>query len=124
VRWPCVGGGSANDLSITTAQPRILQNQDGLVVNFQIIGTQVGTQQETPSLTVNFGNLVSGQTGDADFLLTSTLQGQFEDFSANYSHSDSLGGIETSLISSVQTHQLIHAGDFNYSGSTVVSHGH
>ncbi len=113
-----VGGGTANNLSITTAQPQILRNEQGLVDNFQIIGTQVGAQQETPSLTVDFGNLAPGQTGDADFLLLSSLQGQFEDFSASFSHSDALGGIETSLISSVQTHELIHAGDFNYPGST------
>ena len=42
----------------------------------------------------------------------------FENFTATFSHSDALGGTETSLISSVQTHTLIHAGDFNYPDST------
>ncbi|HTU90202.1 MAG TPA: hypothetical protein VMF69_09025 [Gemmataceae bacterium] len=37
-----VGGGAANDLSITTAQPTIVQNEKGLADTFQIIGTQVG----------------------------------------------------------------------------------
>ena len=113
-----VGGGAANNLSITTAQPQIIQNQKGLADNFQIIGTQVGTQQVTPSLTVDLGNVAPGQTADADFLLLSSLQGAFENFSATFTHTDALGGSKTSLISSVKTHALVHAGNFNYPGST------
>ena len=113
-----VGGGTANDLSITTAQPQIIQNEKGLADTFQIIGTQVGTQQVTPSLTVDLGNVEPGQTADADFLLESSLDGELEDFSATFTHTDALGGLETSLISSVQTHSLVHAGDFNYADST------
>ena len=113
-----VGAGTANNLSITTAQPTIVDNEKGLLVNIQIIGTQVGTQQETPSLNVDLGNIAPGQTADADFLLLSSLQGSFTDFTASFSHSDALGGTETSLISSVATHTLIHAGDFNFTGST------
>ena len=113
-----VGGGTANNLSITTAQPQIVQNEKGLLDTFQIIGTQVGNQSETPSLTVNFGDIAPGQTADASFLLLSSLQGVFDNFTATFSHSDALGGTATSLISSVQTHTLIHAGDFNYPDST------
>ncbi len=113
-----VGAGAANNLSITTAQPTIVQNEKGLLDTIQIVGTQVGTQQETPSLQVDLGNIQPGQTADADFLLTSTLQGAFTDFTASFSHSNALGGLETSLISSVNTHTLIHAGNFNFSGST------
>ena len=113
-----VGGGTANNLSITTAQPQIVENEKGLLDTFQIIGTQVGNQSETPSLTVNLGDIAPGQTADASFLLLSSLQGVFDNFTATFSHSDALGGTETSLISSVQTHTLIHAGDINYPNST------
>ena len=114
-----VGGGTANNLSITTAEPQIIENEKGLAENIQIIGTQVGTQQlPSPSLTVDLGNVEPGQTADADFLLESSLDGELEDFSATFTHTDALGGLETSLISSVQTHSLVHAGDFNYPDST------
>jgi len=113
-----VGGGTANNLSITTAQPQIVENEKGLLDTFQIIGTQVGTQQESPSLTVDLGDVAPGQTADADFLLTSSLQGILTNFSATFTHSDALGGLDTSLISSVVTHDLVHAGDFNYADST------
>ncbi len=113
-----VGMGTANNLSISTGQPQIVENQKGLLDTFQIIGTQVGAQQETPSLNVNFGDIAPGQTGDADFELLSSLQGIFTSFTASYSHSDALGGLDTSLISSITTHTLIHAGDFLYSNDT------
>jgi len=113
-----VGAGTADDLSITTAQPQIIQNQKGLAVNFQIIGTQVGNQSVSPSLTVGLGNVDPGQTADASFLLESSLQGVFEDFSATFTHSSALGGTETSLITSVKTHTLIHAGNFSFANST------
>ena len=112
-----VGGGSANNLSITTAQPQIVENQKGLADTFQIVGTQVGNQSVSPSLSVGFGDLAPGQTADASFVLVA-LQGAFDDFTATFSHSDALGGIDTSLIASVKTHTLIHAGDFNYPEST------
>jgi autotransporter-associated beta strand protein len=108
------GMGAANNLSITTAQPQIVQNEKGLQDTFQIVGTQVDGQEETPSLEVDFGNVEPGQTADAEFLLTSTLQGIFTDFTASFTHSDALGGLDTSLISSVTTHTLIHAGVFQY----------
>jgi RHS repeat-associated protein len=113
-----VGGETANNLSITTAQPQIVQNEKGLLDTFQIIGTQVGNQQETPSLTVDLGDIAPGQTADASFLIESQLAGEFVNFSATFSHSDALGGTETSLIQSVTTHSLVYAGDFNYPDST------
>ncbi len=112
-----VGGGTANNLSITTAQPQILQNAKGLLDTFQIIGTQVGNQQVSPSLTVDLGDIAPGQTADASFLIESLLAGSFDNFTATFSHSDALGGTETSLIASVTTHTLIYAGDFNYPDS-------
>ena len=113
-----VGAGAANNLSITTAQPQIVENQKGLADTFQIIGAQVGTQPVSPSLTADLGNIEPGQTADADFLLLSALEGEFAGFTASFTHSDALGGTETSLITSVQTHALVHAGDFNYPQST------
>ncbi len=113
-----VGGGTANNLSITTAQPQIVENAKGLLDLFQIIGTQVGNQSVSPSLTVDLGDIAPGQTADASFLLTSSLEGIFENFTATFSHDNSLGGAATSLITSVVTHSLVHAGNFNYPDST------
>ena len=37
------GYGSALDFTVTSAQPQISENTKGLLINFQLIGTQVGT---------------------------------------------------------------------------------
>ena len=34
-----VGAGAAEDLSIASAQPKIVDNEKGLLINFQIVGT-------------------------------------------------------------------------------------
>ena len=108
-------GGPVHDPS---QHSKVVENAKGLLDSIQVVGTQVGAQQESPSLTVGLGDIAPGQTADADFLITSTLQGLFINFSATYTHSDALGGLDTSLIQSVQTHTLIHAGDFNFPGNT------
>ena len=102
------GQGAARNLTITSSQPKIIDNQKGLDVAFQIIGTQVNTTPVTPSLTVNLGDIVPGGTEVADFLLTASLSGQFIADSASFKHVDDLGNEQTSLIDSVDTHSLEH----------------
>ena len=48
-----------------------------------------------------------GASGIARWIKTSTLSGRFEEFTAEFSHSDELGGELTSLIDQVNTHVLI-----------------
>ena len=102
------GQGTARNLTITSSQPKIIDNQKGLDVAFQILGTQVNTSSVTPSLTVNLGDITPGGTGVADFLLTASLSGQFISDSATFKHTDRLGNAQTSLIDSVDTHSLEH----------------
>ncbi|MGD1277517.1 MAG: PA14 domain-containing protein [Tepidisphaeraceae bacterium] len=105
-----VGAGAAGDLTITSDQPKIIDNTKGLLINFQVIGTQVGTQTESqPSLTADLGTLAPGQTNSAEFNLICSLQGHFENYSASFTHTGALGGLQTSLIDSVTLHELIHA---------------
>jgi len=102
------GGGDANNFRITSAEPRIVETDKGLLVDFDIIGTEVNGQQMTPSLTANFGNIAPGDTAVARWLMTSTLQGHFIDYKASFRHADGLGGEATSLIDEVSIHELIH----------------
>ena len=45
------GAGAARNFRITSAQPKIVENEKGLLIDFKIIGTQVGTQALAPTLT-------------------------------------------------------------------------
>jgi hypothetical protein len=102
------GKGDAKNLSITSAQPKIVENEKGLLIDFQIIGSQVNGTDVSPSLKVDFGTIKAGQTAVADWLLKSSLQGKFIDYKATFEHTNSLGKAELSLIKEVNIHELIH----------------
>ncbi len=102
------GYGTAHNLQIASAQPKIIENEKGLVIDFKIIGAQVGTQAVTPSLTVNLGDLGPGQIKIGRWLLTSSLQGLFTDYKATFAQVSDLGDQRLSLFDSVEIHELNH----------------
>ncbi|NCR09221.1 MAG: hypothetical protein GPI95_13180 [Microcystis aeruginosa LG13-11] len=102
------GKGTAKNLHISSAQPKIIDNEKGLLIDFNIIGTQIGNQSITPSLSVNFGNIEAGKTAVADWLFKSDLQGKFTDYKATFEHINDLGKPELSLIKEVKIHELSH----------------
>jgi hypothetical protein len=104
-----VGAGDAHNLTIESAQPRIVDNEKGLLVNFQIIASQVNGENMTPSLTADFGDVAAGGTELARWYMTSSLQGLFIDYDATFEH-QGLGGQQLSLITGVDIHELIHSG--------------
>ncbi|NEQ72661.1 MAG: hypothetical protein F6K23_06010, partial [Okeania sp. SIO2C9] len=101
------GFGAAQDLSITSSQPQIIENEKGLLIDFEIIGSQVNGNPASPSLTVDFGNIEPGETAVADWLLKSSLQGKFIEYEATFEHVNGLGNPELSLIKEVNIHELI-----------------
>ena len=102
------GMGTAHNFDITSSQPKIVDNEKGLLINFDLIGTQLNTDPISPSLEINFGDIGPGQTGDAQFILTTSLSGQFISSDATFKHTDDLGNPKTSLIDTVDTHSLEH----------------
>jgi len=103
-----VGNGLAKNFSITSAQPKIIENLKGLLIDFEIIATEVAGQPLSASLKASFGDLGPGDVKIGRWLLKSSLLGFFLDYSATFEHEDRLGGRETSLIDSVDIHELIH----------------
>jgi subtilase family serine protease len=102
------GYGMARDFQITSAQPTIVDNQKGLLISFQIIGTEIAGQPATPSLTANFGDLAPGGIKIGEWFFTSTLQGLFTDYKATFQHVDPLGNPRLSLIQGVEIHEMTH----------------
>ncbi len=103
-----VGKGLAKNFSITSAQPKIIENEKGLLIDFEIIATEVAGQNLSPSLKVSFGDVGPDQIKIGRWLLKASLLGFFLDYKASFEHEDRLGGKETSLIESVDIHELIH----------------
>ncbi|HEY9175432.1 MAG TPA: putative Ig domain-containing protein, partial [Verrucomicrobiae bacterium] len=101
------GAGAAKNFRITSAQPEIVDNEKGLLIDFKIIATEVAGQNMTPTLTANFGTIPPGGISVARWLMTSTLQGLFINYSATFEHLDGQGNPRLSLIDEVRIHEMI-----------------
>jgi len=110
------GYGSAVKLRINSAQPKIIENNQGLLIDFKILGSAVNDNPVDPSLLVNFGDLGSKKAATAYWRLISTLAGRFIEFKAEYSHASDLGGELTSLLRETNTHYLTHMIKVNLPG--------
>jgi len=105
-----IGTGTARNLKIETAQPKITANTNGLAVIFDIRGCEVNGEARTASLLANLGTVAAGGAAAVRWEMICSLSGTFTEFMAEVSHSDELGGQLTSLIqpANLHTHLLIH----------------
>jgi len=101
------GTGVARSLKIDSAQLKIVENEQGLLIGFVVEGCEVNGNAATRSLMADFGDIEPNASGVARWIMTCTLSGQFVEFNAEYSHSDELGGELTSLLEAVNTHFLV-----------------
>src|SRR5205085_160360 len=81
-----VGAGSAKNFRIASAKPQVFENQKGLLIDFQMIGTKVGNTAVTPSLSAVLGDIAPGHIGEVQWILNSSLMGRFKDYSASFQH--------------------------------------
>ena len=102
-----VGYGEANNLTITSAQPEIIENEKGLLIDFEIIGASVNGEAFDPSLTVDFGDVGAGDREVATWFMQSSLEGKFIDYEVSFTHENSLGIEELSLLTETRIHELV-----------------
>ncbi len=102
------GVGPARNVRIGSAQPRIVENDLGLLIDFRILGSYVDDAPAEPSLLIDFGEVPANGAAMGRWNMITTLSGQFTEFTAEFTHSDELGGQLTSLLDSVTTHTLVH----------------
>lgn len=107
------GYGTAFNLQITSAQPEIIENEKGLLVNFKIIGNTIGNQSFVPSMVVNFGDLASNTTVVARWWMLSSLQGKFMNYSATFENVNPLGDPKLSILDELVIHELIKSVNLN-----------
>lgn len=101
------GHGTVNDFKIDSAQPKIVDNELGLAVDFLIEGSEVNGEVRQDTLLINFGEIEPSSSTIGRWLMTSTLSGRFVEFDADYSHANELGGELTSVLEMVDTHFLV-----------------
>ena len=101
------GFGLAKDMKISSAQPKIVDNEQGLLIGFAIESCEVNGKVANNSLLADFGDIGPNTAALARWVMSCSLSGQFVEFTADYSHSDELGGELTSLLDAVNTHFLV-----------------
>ncbi|MCJ7820344.1 MAG: carboxypeptidase-like regulatory domain-containing protein, partial [Bacteroidales bacterium] len=97
-----VGYGTARNLQLDSAQPVIYDNKAGLLVSFELIGSGIEGGAESDSMLINFGDIAPGESKTAYWIMTASLDGEFTEFKGSFSHSNALGGAETSLIKDIK----------------------
>lgn len=101
------GLADAKNLKIESAQPKIIENEQGLLIGFEIIGSSVDDQPVAPTLLTDFGTIPGSSSKAGRWQMTSTLSGEFVEFSATFAHDDELGGALTSVIDATNAHLLV-----------------
>ena len=101
------GYGVAMNLHITSGQPEIIENEKGLLVNFKIIGANIGSESVSPTLTIDFGDIPANTTKVARWWMISSLQGEFKNYSATFEYMNPLGDPKLSVLDDLQIHELI-----------------
>jgi beta propeller repeat protein len=102
------GFGPANSLKIASAQPIIRENNQGLLVDFQLLGASVKDSPVSPTLTVDMGTVSAKSGSTAYWKMISSLSGRIEEFDVTFSHASELGGELTSLLRETNPHYLVH----------------
>lgn len=113
------GKGAAKNLTITSAQPEIVENEKGLLIDFSIISSQINGNAATPSLTIDLGMIMPGAVTTGQWNMVSSLQGKFKEFSATFTHEDDGGDLRTSLIKSVNIHELIRQVEIGFDSDII-----
>lgn len=100
---------TAKKVKIQSGQPEIIDNDQGLLIDFKIIGSSSNGAAAQHTLLTDFGDISPRKAGVADWVMTTSLSGKFVRFSAEVSHAPDLGGALTSLIpeDAISTHRLL-----------------
>ncbi|MBB2488054.1 hypothetical protein H5407_22690 [Mitsuaria sp. WAJ17] len=101
------GVATAKNLVIDSAQPKIIENKQDLLIGFKLTGSYVGDVPAPNTLLAKLGDVPGNSAKTARWIMESTLSGRFTEFTAKFSHADELGGAMTSLLQGTQAHTLV-----------------
>ena len=101
------GSGTAKKLAIDSAQPKIIENEQGLLIGFKIIGSYLNDEVVKNSLLIDFGDISPAESKAGRWVMQTTLSGTFTEIEASFTHADELGGQLTSLIKDINSHLLL-----------------
>lgn len=106
------GYGDATNVRMTTKQPEIIDNEKGLLIDFEILSSQVNGKDANlafgQTIANDFGTITAQSQAYAQWWLQSSLLGHFTEYSVKANHVTSYGNEDLSLLDQVNIHELIH----------------
>lgn len=119
-----VGYGDATDVKMFTEQPKIVDNEKGLLIDFELISSQLNGGEKTLALGGNvatdFGTIPAMSTSYAQWWIKSSLLGHFTDYNVEATHVTSYGNPDLSLLNDVTIHELIRSLEVEAAGKKLV----
>ncbi|MGD9732942.1 MAG: DUF1566 domain-containing protein [Desulfamplus sp.] len=126
------GAGAAHNLVISSAQPKILDNPNGIPVGFILSGSSPvagDSGYQEGSITINFGDIAPGKSVEGYWVLVSSKDGYFVEFSSTMNHQNYLGIELDPLIEKVNTNLVpalggrITAGNYGSMSAELLQSG-
>lgn len=106
------GNGDATNVRMVTKQPKIIENEKGLYIDFEFVSSQLNGQAKTlamgETIPTDFGTIPAHSQAYAQWWLQSSLLGHFVDYDIQATHVTSYGNENLSLLDQVTIHELIH----------------
>ncbi|MDO5614998.1 MAG: CARDB domain-containing protein [Cruoricaptor ignavus] len=102
------GYGEAKNVNVESMQPKIVENEKGLAIDFNMIGSNLNNQpMELGLLNVNFGSIPPKTSAVGQWWFTSSLMGHFVHYDVKVNHASSFGNSKLSLVKATYIHELI-----------------
>lgn len=114
------GAGDANNVNMVTEQPKIIENEKGLFITYEMISSQLNGGDRVLALgqnaTTEFGNIPAHSTAYAQWWMRSSLIGHFIDYNVEATHVTSYDNKDLSLLDTVSIHELLRTIEIPVSG--------
>lgn len=112
------GYGDATDVRMFTEQPEIVDNEKGLLIDFELISSQLNGGEKTlalgGSVATDFGTIPAKSTSYAQWWIKSSLLGHFTNYNVEATHVTSYGNPDLSLLNdTIPIHELIRSLEVN-----------
>ncbi|MBR0045296.1 MAG: hypothetical protein IJP75_00180 [Bacteroidaceae bacterium] len=108
-----VGYGDATNVRMTTHQPEVVENEKGLLIDLELISSQLNGGYKTlalgGSVPTQFGNIPAQSTTYAQWWWQSSLLGHFTEYDVQATHLTSYGNEDLTLLNNVEIHELIRS---------------
>ena len=102
------GAGDATNVKIASKQPEIIENEKGLLIDFEIVSSSLnGTEKNIGITNIDFGTIPAGKTSYGQWWFRSSLLGHFVEYDTRVTHVTSYDNPDLSLVKSIDIHELI-----------------